>query len=922
MINDYGHENDDYYHDEPEMAQNDSNVPRRKNRIGSGRPSWWIIGGVVVCLVIAGGVGAVLGTVVFTGGSSSDSSPSPATTGNATNTSVSEAPSSSPTMPGDSPMGNNSGSGRMDWVQRGSSLKGSQLSDMFGRSVCISSDALIVAIGASGRNKNGYVRVFFYDGDDWIQMGSDIPGQGNTDFGWSCSMSSDGLYLAVGDWLNNGATGAESGHARVFSFNGTDWSQMGADIEGAAAFDHAGWDVALSKDGGILAVGVPGNDAGGGQAGHIRVYRWNGNAWQQLGQDLVGEAPVDESGKSVSLSNNGTILAIGARRNDAGNQRNDTGHVRVWRINSSNNRWVRMGGDIDGEGAGDESGWASALNGDGTIVAVGAYLNNGNGNAAGHVRVYRFDNGAWVQMGQDLDGASPNAQLGYAVALSTDGMTVAIGAHFQNTPAGSRAGAASVYRFEGNSWVQVGSDIQGRVGGDIFGGSVALSSDGEWIIVGASNEANGGTGYATVYQYGIAPPTTVPPQPVGGTPQPVGSPAPTPMPTPRVYTWTRRGSVLEGDNEEDFFGQSVCISQDGSNVAVGANGRTNGGYVRAYEFDGSEWNTKGSLLALPSTVDLGWSCALSNDGQRIAIGDWLNNGRSQSEIGSVWTFDFVGGDWTQYSSVREGAAAFDHAGWAVALSGDGEILAVSIPGSDGGDGNRNSGLVQIFERVSGEWELLGSPIRGEASGDESGKSVSLSTNGRTVAIGARLNDGRGINTGHVRVYSYDGSAWTQVGQDIDGERQANEFGWSSSISGDGRRLVVGGYLNEGNGFRAGHARIYEFDGTNWNQMGGDIDGLAPNSDFGYSVSMSEDGSTVAIGGPRNSNDSGTRAGNVRTFRYNGAIWEQVGPRLLGVAEDDLFGHKVALSSNGNVLIVGATTDARDGAGYAVVYELQ
>ena len=70
---------------------------------------------------------------------------------------------------------------------------------------------------------------------------------------------------------------------------------------------------------------------------------------------------------------------------------------------------------------------------------------------------------------------------------------------------------------------------------------------------------------------------------------------------------------------------------------------------------------------------------------------------------------------------------------------------------------------------SGSHTLLGADIDGEAAGDFSGHSVSLSSDGSRVAIGAWQNDGNGTSSGHVRIYDYNGSAWAQVGQDIDGE---------------------------------------------------------------------------------------------------------------------------------------------------------
>ena len=86
---------------------------------------------------------------------------------------------------------------------------------------------------------------------------------------------------------------------------------------------------------------------------------------------------------------------------------------------------------------------------------------------------------------------------------------------------------------------------------------------------------------------------------------------------------------------------------------------------------------------------------------------------------------------------------------------------------------------------------VGADIDGEAVSDYSGNSVSLSSDGSRVAIGAYANDGNGSNSGHVRIYNYNGSAWVQVGADIDGEAVSDYSGNSVSLSSDGSRVAIG-----------------------------------------------------------------------------------------------------------------------------------
>ena len=94
--------------------------------------------------------------------------------------------------------------------------------------------------------------------------------------------------------------------------------------------------------------------------------------------------------------------------------------------------WKQLGSDINGEVAGDNSGNSVSLSSDGTIIAIGALGNDGNGNASGHVRVYKYDSGNWSQVGSDIDGEAANDYSGKSVSLSSDGTIVAIGAHINN----------------------------------------------------------------------------------------------------------------------------------------------------------------------------------------------------------------------------------------------------------------------------------------------------------------------------------------------------------------------------------------------------------------------------------------------------------------------------------------------------------
>merc|ERR1712157_7069 len=106
---------------------------------------------------------------------------------------------------------------------------------------------------------------------------------------------------------------------------------------------------------------------------------------------------------------------MGGSHNHDGNGEN-SGHVRIFEI--SGGSWIQLGGSIDGEEAYDNSGLVLSLSADGTTVAISSYFNDGNGENSGLVRVYKFDSTSWIQLGDDFDGEEAGYLLGASVSLS------------------------------------------------------------------------------------------------------------------------------------------------------------------------------------------------------------------------------------------------------------------------------------------------------------------------------------------------------------------------------------------------------------------------------------------------------------------------------------------------------------------------
>ena len=271
--------------------------------------------------------------------------------------------------------------------------------------VDISYDGNIIAIGDQ---TNQVTRVYKYASCSWQQMGSNINGPG----GFAVSLSPDGLTLASSTPLSF------NGQTFIYDWNElyNRWDLRSAPINGTISGDYSGWSISLF---GRNRIAIGAIEFLGTGIGKTKIYEWNGAFWAQMGQDIVGENVDDNSGNSVSLQNN--TIAIGAWENDGNGTQ--SGETKVYEWNGTH--WNQKGQDIQGEFANDYSATTVSLSGDGNTVAIGA-IYNPIITENGHVRIYDYISGVWVQRGFDIDGTA-GSRAGYC-SLSNDGKTVAVGA--------------------------------------------------------------------------------------------------------------------------------------------------------------------------------------------------------------------------------------------------------------------------------------------------------------------------------------------------------------------------------------------------------------------------------------------------------------------------------------------------------------
>jgi len=390
--------------------------------------------------------------------------------------------------------------------------------------------------------------------------------------------------------------------------------------------------------------------------------------------------------------------------------------------------------------------------------------------------------------------------------------------------------------------------------------------------------------------------------------------------------WQQAGSDIDGNAENDEFGSVVDISAEGDRMVVGAhlndgNGR-DAGQVQVYEWDGNSWvqlgrDIQGSTDRFNNGDYLGYSVAISGNGQYIALGVPQSD-YSGLNAGHAFVLEWKDGSWVEHGDSVFGQAS-DFCGASVSLSDDGMRLSVgSEYAANGGNLNEAKGQVRVYEWSNGNWTELGNGIEGETAQDQSYRAV-LSGDGSTLAMSSPFNDAGGNNSGHVRVYREQSGAWQQLGSDIDGSSDNENSGYSISLNEAGNILAVGVPSNSDNGYNAGAVRIYEWKSSSWQMKGNVLKGKDVSDLFGNSVSLSGNGELLAVGA-----SYAGYAGEVSIHRHDGSSWIQMGDTISGEGESDISGSSISLASHGARIAIGAPHNAGGGSysGQVRVFDYQ
>lgn len=398
-------------------------------------------------------------------------------------------------------------------------------------------------------------------------------------FGSVVAVSADGSTLAVAAPGQVFATGVP-GSVHIFTRTASGWREQAALVPPTVAdTDQFGFSLALSADGGILAVGARMDDGPADSvvnSGAVYVFARQGETWSQqaylrasnAGAGVNQWSPGDAFGASVALSADGATLAVGAPGEDSDGSSPDNNGMEtagaVYVFTRTGAAWTERAW-LKGTGIAmwRDLGTAVALSADGGTLAAGA---QGVNNNAGAVHVFTQAAGEWTQQ-QAVTAFNPGNfyTFGSALSLAADGNTLAVGAKWEASNGSSPsdtsmfgAGAAYVFTREAGTWTQRAYlKAAGPRDSDDYGEAVALSGDGEWLLIGAPGERRDALGAL-----------------------PGGSPHTLYQGSGAAFLYRRSGQdwILHrylkapAVAAQDNYGSAVALSQDGGAIAIGSNG--------------------------------------------------------------------------------------------------------------------------------------------------------------------------------------------------------------------------------------------------------------------------------------------------------------------------------------------------------------
>ena len=341
--------------------------------------------------------------------------------------------------------------------------------------------------------------------------------------------------------------------------------------------------------------------------------------------------------------------------------------------------------------------------------------------------------------------------------------------------------------------------------------------------------------------------------------------------------WQQIGEDIDGETYFELLGSSISLCLDGTIIAIGAqyndDNYENSGQVRIFEKQDNEWEQIGQDINGEEENDrLGNYISINSDGSIVAISGFgivERHVRIYENIGNTWVQ--IGEDISTNNSI-------------VKINSDGSVVVTKGIDDDG------IAFVSIFENQNNEWVQIGGNIPFESSP----LSISINSEGSIIAIGS-------IETSFARVYENQNNSWIQIGNDIYGREEYDFFGQSSSLSSDGLIIALGTIDGNGLYYNSGYVRICKLIGDTWEQIGDDISGEVAYEMIANSISLSSDGSKIAIGSYASDQNEFYSLPPTRIYENQNNTWTKIGEIFDEEHDHEEVFSDVCLSGDGNTV---------------------
>lgn len=455
------------------------------------------------------------------------------------------------------------------------------------------------------------------------------------------------------------------------------------------------------------------------------------------------------------------------------------------------------------------------------------YMRNGSMNVSGNINATgdlicknvslasgALDSGINSDVQTALDGKQATLTAGSNITIN--GSTIS-----SSASGGGLTGISEDTNY--NDWEIKGAPIYGKVAYDHAGKYVSMSGDGTRVLltVGGGSGGDGWNSAARVYEY-------------------------------TNNSWTQMGSDLPTFiHYSHSYGGSV-MSNDGSTIALCSPWGPDS-MIRVFTWNGSSWVQRGANLYGNHTdsSNFGVDAALNHDGTVLAAGE--------RKTRDAWWYKWNGSSWDLRVVIPDSGTMTSELLRENGLSLDstGNRLAFATRAFSNSLGNY-VGHARVFDwdENTSTSSQVGSEITGDTQDDRM-QSISITGDGSTIVIGSTYDEGVGniasaaTNSGSVKVYKYINNDWVKQGSTLYGYEESDQMGWSVDINEDGTIIASASwyYLNP-------RAHIWKWDGSDWQSYGSDIlpenynsGGQTINTwtETGLSLSLSNDGNTIAVG---------------------------------------------------------------------------